>query len=327
MSTKVLLISPYGMNYYGGVQHQLKILKKELKNTGLDVKILSPDSKDFNIGKPMSIPFNGSKASTNLLPNRLVVKEALQWADILHVHEPFIPIFFWRIPINKNTIITHHADLSKFFTFLQNKLIHKERNAFAVTAVSKVASTGLPNDLTLKIIPNTIKVKKSNLNNMNNFSFLFIGRDEKRKNFKLFKKLATRMDSFQYNFTAITNHNKKSPGITIYDNPDENLKKSIFSQCNIYLAVNTHGESFGITLIEAITEGCLVVCSDIKAFKDVLGPTGIYFENNSIDSLLDTVEKLKVLDLNNEHQKQLQYVQKYNTTKVITAWISLYSQI
>jgi hypothetical protein len=35
----------------GGVQHQLKILKKELKNTGLDVKILSPDSKDFNIGK------------------------------------------------------------------------------------------------------------------------------------------------------------------------------------------------------------------------------------------------------------------------------------
>jgi pyridoxal 5'-phosphate synthase pdxS subunit len=153
---------------------------------------------------------------------------------------------------------------------------------------------------------------------MNNFSFLFIGRDEKRKNFKLYKKLATRMNSFQYNFTAITNHNKKSQGITIYDNPDENLKKSIFSQCNIYLAVNTHGESFGITLIEAITEGCLVVCSDIKAFKDVLGPTGIYFENNSIDSLLDTVEKLKVLDLNNEHQKQLQYVQKYNTTKVIT---------
>ena len=90
MSTKVLLISPYGMNYYGGVQHQLKILKKELKNTGLYVKILSPDSKDFNIGKPMSIPFNGSKASTNLSPNRLVVKEALESVSYTHLTLPTI---------------------------------------------------------------------------------------------------------------------------------------------------------------------------------------------------------------------------------------------
>ena len=327
MSTKILLISPYSMNYYGGVQHQLKILKKELKKLNFNVRILSPESKDFNIGKPMNIPFNGSKASINLLPNKAIVREAIEWADILHIHEPFIPIFFWRIPISKNTIITHHAALSKFFSFMQNKLLFNEKNAFAITAVSKVASYRLSNKLSIKIIPNTINVKKSNLNKLTTFSFLFIGRDEKRKNFKLFKRFASSMEGSPFNFTAITNNNKKSTGITIYNNPDENLKKNIFSQCNVYLAVNTHGESFGITLIEAITEGCVVVCSDIRAFKEVLGPTGIYFKNNSIDSLLDTVDNLKQADLIKHHHNQLQYVQKYNIEKVINAWISLYSKI
>ena len=327
MSTKILLISPYSMNYYGGVQHQLKILKKELKKLNFNVRILSPDSKDFNIGKPMNIPFNGSKASINLLPNKAIVKEAIEWADILHIHEPFIPIFFWRIPITKNTIITHHAALSKFFSFMQNKLLFNEKNAFAITAVSKVASYRLSNKLSIKIIPNTINVKKSNLNKLKTFSFLFIGRDEKRKNFKLFKRFASSIEGSPFNFTAITNNNKNSTGITIYNNPDENLKKNIFSQCNVYLAVNTHGESFGITLIEAITEGCVVVCSDIRAFKEVLGPTGIYFKNNSIHSLLDTVDNLKQADLIKHHHNQLQYVQKYNIEKVINAWISLYSKI
>jgi len=327
MSTKILLISPYSMNYYGGVQHQLKILKKELKKLNFNVRILSPESKDFNIGKPMNIPFNGSKASINLLPNKAIVREAIEWADILHIHEPFIPIFFWRIPISKNTIITHHAALSKFFSFMQNKLLFNEKNAFAITAVSKVASYRLSNKLSIKIIPNTINVKKSNLNKLTTFSFLFIGRDEKRKNFKLFKRFASSIEGSPFNFTAITNNNKNSTGITIYNNPDENLKKNIFSQCNVYLAVNTHGESFGITLIEAITEGCVVVCSDIRAFKEVLGPTGIYFKNNSIDSLLDTVDNLKQADLIKHHHNQLQYVQKYNIEKVINAWISLYSKI
>ena len=327
MSTKVLLISPYSMNFYGGVQHQINILKEYLGKYRFQVRILSPNSSDYDIGNPVKIPFNGSMAPIKLFPSKKIINEALNWADIIHIHEPFIPLFFWRIPIDKRTVITHHAALSKIFLFLQNNLLTSESDAYAITAVSKVASAGLRNNQNMRIIPNSVIIKSKKLNDLTGTSFLFIGRDEKRKNFKLFRELALQLADANNKFSSITNKDVSIQGINNYVNPDNSLKKKIFAESNVYLAVNTHGESFGITLIEAISEGCLVVSSDIDAFKEVLGDTGIFFDNNSLNSLIHKVSNLKNLDIQQLHKKQLNFIQKYDTNKVIKSWISLYSEI
>jgi phosphatidylinositol alpha-mannosyltransferase len=48
-------------------------------------------------------------------------------------------------------------------------------------------------------------------------------------------------------------------------------KSRILASSQIYVAPNTGGESFGLVLIEAMAAGCAVVCSDLEAFRDVVG--------------------------------------------------------
>ena len=47
-------------------------------------------------------------------------------------------------------------------------------------------------------------------------------------------------------------------------------KPSVFASGDVYCAPNTHGESFGIVLVEAMATGTPVVASDLEAFRRVL---------------------------------------------------------
>ena len=74
LNIKVLLICPYDLNNYGGVQNQVKLLKKGLINKGIDTKILGPSSFDYDIGQALDIPFNGSKNPITFFPNKKLIK-------------------------------------------------------------------------------------------------------------------------------------------------------------------------------------------------------------------------------------------------------------
>ena len=161
MNTNLLLVSPYNVNFYGGVQNQVNLFKNNLDNSKFNVRILAPDSSDYDIGKSIKIPFNGSNNPISLLPNKQILNEAIAWADIIHIHEPFIPLFFWRLKSSKKIIVTHHAKISKFIYFGLKFLYLTLRNKnFYSTAVSDEAKT---NALTLskktRIIPNFIVIK------------------------------------------------------------------------------------------------------------------------------------------------------------------------
>ena len=70
------------MNFFGGVQNQIDLIKTSLEGKEFNVKVLSPDSPDFNIGKAIKIPFNGSIAPIKVFPKRKIIKESLNWANI-----------------------------------------------------------------------------------------------------------------------------------------------------------------------------------------------------------------------------------------------------
>ena len=324
MNTKVLQVTQYNLHTFGGVQEQVNLINNYLNNSdNFESKILAPASNDFNIKNTFRIPFNGSKSDISIFPSRKLLKEAYNWADVIHVHEPHIPVLFWNLPKNKKLIFTFHASYSKFLIFLLKFLyIFKKLNNISVS----VSNSSTPNALTMKtspiIIPNMIEVEDSiKFNNLS--TYLFIGRNEKRKNIKLFENLSNSLKT-SYDFVAITNVKGSNERIFYKLNLSNKEKIETIKNAGIYLALNTHGESFGITLLEAINNGCIVISSDIEAFKDVLEDSGVYFKNNSLDDLIETLNNLSSNNLENIFNKQKQHISKYDLRKNMQDYILLY---
>ena len=324
MNTKVLQVTQYNLHTFGGVQEQVNLINNYLNNSeNFESKILAPASNDFNIKNTFKIAFNGSKSEISIFPSRKLLKEAYNWADVIHVHEPHIPVLFWNLPKNKKLIFTFHASYSKFLIFILKFLyFFKKLNNISVS----VSNSSTPNALTMKtspiIIPNMIEIEDSiNFNNLS--TYLFIGRNEKRKNIKLFENLSNSLKT-SYNFVAITNVKGSNERIFYKLNLSNKEKIEAIKNAGIYLALNTHGESFGITLLEAINNGCIVISSDIEAFKDVLEDSGVYFKNNSLDDLIETLNNLSSNNLENIFNKQKQHISKYDLQKNMQDYILLY---
>jgi phosphatidylinositol alpha-mannosyltransferase len=316
------------MEAYGGVQNQVSSINSFLnEHDQFTSKIAAPNSDDFNIGNSINIPFNGSVSPVCLIPIKHELTEALNWADVVHIHEPFVPLIFWRLPKNIKYIFTHHASLNNFVTFLLSilyKFIRRNGISTYVSRLSKKNAVALNREPHL--IPNMFY-----LNNNVDFAikkrFLFIGRDEKRKNLKLYRNYVESFYDSKFKYSAITNTEIKNNHIDTFLNPNDDEKNKILNDSDIYLALNTHGESFGITLIEAINSGNIVISSNLEAFKNLLGDSGVYFENNSLTSLNDVLEVIKKEELYNIWLKQKKYINKYEIGKNMEKLISLYLTI
>jgi phosphatidylinositol alpha-mannosyltransferase len=60
------------------------------------------------------------------------------------------------------------------------------------------------------------------------------------------------------------------PRVDLLGLVSEQDKPRVFASGTVYCAPNTHGESFGIVLVEAMSAGTPVVASDLEAFRRVL---------------------------------------------------------
>ena len=329
MSIKVLLVTPYSFQTYGGVQNQVNLIEDYLSShEDFEVKVFAygkTESLDSN--KVFNIPFNSSISSVLLFPNRKLLFDYIDWADVVHVHEPFVPIFFWKLPKNKKYIFTHHASLGRIITNILSIVYKFNRYRSISTYVSKSAES---NALSLNsepvLIPNMIKINQ-NISFNKSQGYLFIGRQETRKNYSFFVKLSNHMQFSNKLFYAITNKDKSDKNITIFKNPTDELKKEIFSKANIYLALNTKSESFGITLLEAVNNGILVISSDLISFINVLPNSYIVYENNNFNSLCKVLAKVETEDLNYLWNKQYKDIFKYDLEENMKKFILLYSNL
>ncbi len=325
MNINLLFLTPYNLLNYGGVQHQINLMNDYIsKTSNIESKIAGPNSKDYNLGSVLNIPFNNSVASISLFPDRKNLLKAIEWSDVVHIHEPFIPLIFWKLPKNKKYIFTHHANLNKLYTFFMS-IIYKFIKIKGISVY--VSKSALSNAKTLNnqpiLIPNMIEINK-NIEFNNNNKFLFVGRNEKRKNFNYFNLLSKEKSFQDYEFEAITNENIENFNGVIYLKPNDEEKNIIFKNSSIYLALNTKNESFGITLIEAINSGNIVISSDLAAFKDVLEESGIYYERNSYKSLLSILTNTLKSDLHFLWEKQYESIQKYDIEKNMKHYVLLY---
>ena len=329
MSIKVLLVTPYSFQKYGGVQNQVNLIEDYLSShEEFEVKVFAyGKTKSLDSNKVFNIPFNSSVSSVLLFPNRKLLLDYIDWADVVHVHEPFVPIFFWKLPKNKKYIFTHHASLGRIITNILSIVYKSFRYRSISTYVSKSAES---NALSLNsepvLIPNMIKINP-NISFNKSQGYLFIGRQESRKNYSFFVRLSNHKQFTNKLFYAITNKDKSDKNITIYENPTDEFKIKIFGKTNIYLALNTKSESFGITLLEAVNNGNLVISSDLKSFINVLPNSHIVYKNNNFDSLCNVLTKLDSEDLNFLWNKQYKDIREYDLKENMKKFILLYSNL
>ena len=308
---KIALVSPYDFAHPGGVTNHISSLDLQLTRMGHDVKVIAPASrvvKDFGdrfiaIGRPFPIPSSDSiirvSISMHLAP---AIKEVLarEQFDIIHLHEPFMPMLCSAMVRFSNTVTvgTFHAAEGKpgynwgrpISTWLIRQRLH---NLHGRIAVSKPAqeyhSKYIPGSY--EIIPNGIDLERfsDSVTPMERFqdgklNILFVGRLEFRKglNYLLNAFLLVKQEIPESRLIVV------GPGTRLRKRYERWIEKTgledvvfvgyvsnedkarYYKTADIFCAPATSRESFGIVLLEAMATGKPVVATNIPGYASVV---------------------------------------------------------
>jgi phosphatidylinositol alpha-mannosyltransferase len=310
---RVGIACPYSWDVPGGVQAHVRDLADHLLALGHEVSVLTPvddpDEADLPpyvvpAGRAVPVPYNGSVA--RLVFGPLSLARARRWVregrfDVLHVHEPTVPsvsmlaCFAASGPMvaTFHTATARSRALQVFGTALQ-PVLEKVTGRIAVSpAARRVVVEHLGGDAVL--VPNGVEVARFAgaqplPGRPAGPTVVFLGRlDEPRKGLAVLLEALPELVRLVPDVRLLV----AGPGdaddvraavprslrdrVELLGRVSDEDKPRVFASGHVYCAPNTHGESFGIVLVEAMAAGTPVVASDLEAFRRVLrdGEAGV----------------------------------------------------
>lgn len=267
---KIGLVSPYSLDAPGGVQAQVLGLSEVLARRGHEPTVVGPS-------RVVRVRANGSLAPIGL--GR--VGDALDEADVVHVHEPMLPFGLAAIG-DRPTVATFHADPPGWATSTIRAaapVIRSKLSSAVLTAVSEIAAAPWRSaGLTPVIIPNGVAapMPRPEVERVAR-RVVFVGRDDPRKGLgrllAAWPDVRTKVPDAEL---VVVGASAKGPGVVGLGRVDEAEKWQQLASASIACAPNTGGESFGIVLVEAMASGCALICSDIPAFRSTAGEAAAF---------------------------------------------------
>jgi len=308
---KIALVSPYDFAYPGGVANHISALEHHFTKMGHQVRIIAPASKAISrfgdrfipIGKPRPIPTSGSIARVTIslrLASR--IKEVLdrEKFDIVHLHEPFMPMLCSAVLRFSNTanVGTFHACQGRpgynFGRPISTMMLKRRlRKLDGKIAVSKPATEFVQKHVPgyYNIIPNGVDLERfsPDVPPIEEFSdgklnILFVGRLEKRKGAGYLIKAYEQVKREFANCRLII----VGPGTRLRRKYEKQVRRAgledvvfvgyveddelprYYKTADIFCAPATGQESFGIVLLEAMAVGTPVVASNIEGYASVI---------------------------------------------------------
>ena len=308
---KIALVSPYDFAYPGGVANHISALEQQFTRMGHEVKVIAPAScavsafgdRFIPIGKPRAIPASGSITRITIslrLASKIKAVLEKENFDIIHLHEPFMPMLCSAVLRFSNTanVGTFHAFDGRpgynfgrpISTIMLKRRLRKLHGKIAVSKPAmEFASKYVPGYY--NIIPNGVNLEhfSPDVSPIDRFcdgkiNILFVGRLEKRKGLSYLLKAYQRVKGEIPDSRLII----VGPGIRLRHKCEKQVRQSglkdviftghvdydelprYYKTADIFCAPATGRESFGIILLEAMAVGKPIVASNVGGYANIV---------------------------------------------------------
>lgn len=321
---RIGLVCPYSWDVPGGVQYHVRDLTGWLRARGHEVQVLAPADDESALpdyltscGRAVPVRYNGSVARLTFGP--VTAGRVSRWLsegefDVVHLHEPMTPsasvLALWAAtgPI----VATFHTSNLRSRAMLAaypllRPSLEKITGRIAVSQdARRTVRRHIGGDAV--VIPNGVDVARFAdalprgewRGRPDAPTVGFLGRiAEPRKGF------AVLAQAFDAVLAAVPGArllvagpgdpaevadeltDRVAAATEFLGAVDDADKAAFLASVDLYAAPNTHGESFGIVLVEAMAAGTPVVASDLPAFVSVLGdqPGGRVFPTGDAAAL------------------------------------------
>lgn len=368
---KIGLVCPYNVAKGGGVQEIVFATQAELLSRGHEVYVITPQPREYDAESAArkNIIFVGSAADFNSpLHTTIQVSAGLNddidtmlehhKFDILHFHEPWVPVLSRQILTRSNTVnvATFHANIPKTmmsrtvvkvvtpYTKSVLKYIHE------FTAVSDAAAEYVCTltDQPVAIIPNGIdldryKAPARRADKRKHKTIFYVGRLEGRKGVKYLLQA----------FALVQEKDPETSLIIAGDGPERDKlemladdlslrnvtfagyitdeeKLNYMKTADLFTAPALYGESFGIVLLEAMASGLVTVAGDNPGYSSVMQGLGTISLVDPKDS--DEYARRLHLLLNEPDLRKLwrtwaaEEIGQYSYPNVVSQYEEIYNQ-
>lgn len=298
---RIALVCPYAWDDPGGVQTHVRELAEHLARRDHEIVVLAPVRHAAAqpwvraVGRPVDLTYNRSNVPIDPRPwSARTVRAALRafGPDVIHVHEPFTPsTTLWAVLVADAPLVaTFHsgAEPARLYDLAGPLLRRLARRLSARIAVSEAAARVARRRLggTFEVVPNGVDVERfagaSPAELGSGTKLLFVGRLDERKGFRIaveaFEQLAAERPDLRLVVAGDGPERRALEGLSasvrervrlLGTVPNEDLPP-IHAACDVFVAPNVGGESFGVVLVEAMAAGLPVVASDIPGFTEVV---------------------------------------------------------
>ncbi|MFC2002352.1 glycosyltransferase family 4 protein [Chloroflexota bacterium] len=308
---KIALVSPYDFSFPGGVCNHISCLERCLTQMGHLVKVIAPASRAVTtfgdrfipIGKPRPVPASGSICRVTISPwlsSRIKTVFDAEQFDIVHLHEPFMPMLCTTVLrlSPTATVGTFHAvggrpgyNFGKpLSTILLKRWFHRLHGKIAVSRPAmEFAHKYFPGYY--NIIPNGVDLEHFSPDVLpidefcdGKVNILFVGRLEKRKGLNYL------LDAYQVVKGDIPNCRLivVGPGTRLRRKYEKRVRRRAikdvvfvgqvsydelpryYKTADVFCSPATDCESFGVVLLEAMAIGKPIVASNIEGYTNVV---------------------------------------------------------
>lgn len=298
---RVALVCPYAWDDPGGVQTHVRELGERLIARGHEVLALAPVRRAVAetwvraIGTPVDLRYNRSNVPIDPRPwsaRRIARTLGAFGPDVVHVHEPFAPsTTLWAVLSARAPLVaTFHsgAEPARLYDIAGPVLRRLARRLRVRIAVSEAAAEVARRRLggRFEVVPNAVDVERFGSAQPGDLGpgtkLLFVGRLDERKGFAVAVRAFAELAGDRPDLRLVVAGDGPERGEVerleegararvrfLGTVPNVDLPP-VHAACDVFVAPNVGGESFGIVLVEAMAAGLPVVACDIPGFTEVV---------------------------------------------------------